>query len=229
MGYIIDIIILAIIGFCIFRGVRAGAVRTAFSLLSVALALILTFMFASPFSQYIEHLPFGQSMHDSVENTILQSIEKTLTAENTLTTNTTESIIQSLSIPNSMKKELLLKSDFVVRNAAVSAANAVADALASAYLKIIFALILFLLILLIFRLVRKLTEQIFKLPLLKELNHIVGAVAGLVNGILLAYLLFATIGTLSTAPFMGWLASAKETSFLFKNIYENNFLLSAIL
>ena len=128
-----------------------------------------------------------------------------------------------------MKNSLLLKSDFVVRNADVPASEAVADALASAYVKAISSVVLFILLLLLLRILRIVCEQLFKLPLLKDVNRIVGAAAGLVNGIFIAYLLLSAISALSGMPTFEWLASAMESSYIFKNVYENNAILSAIL
>ncbi len=229
MAYILDILILAIVIFCIFRGIRRGAVKTAFSLLSFAVALILTFMFASPVTQYIEQQPFGQSMHESIEVALTDKIDGLLYTDKTDTTNTTESILKTLSVPEYMKKSLFLQSDFFVRNADVPAANAVADALASAYMKIICTIVLFIVLLLLLRILRFVAEGIFKLPLLKEINRIVGAAAGLVNGIFIAYLVLSAVSALSGIPAFSWLAPAKEASYIFKNVYENNVILSAIL
>lgn len=229
MAYILDIIILLIVGFCIYRGIRRGAVKTAFSLLSFAVALILTFMFASPVTQYVEQQPFGQSMHDSIEVALTEKIEGFLHIEESPTTNTTESILKTLSVPEFMKKSLLLQSDFFVRNADVPAANAVADALASAYMKVICTIALFIVLLIVLRLLRFAAEQVFKLPLFKEINRIVGAAAGLVNGIFIAYLVLSAVSALSGIPAFSWLAPAKEASYIFKNVYENNVILSALL
>ncbi len=227
--YILDIIILAICAFCIWRGIRRGAIRTAFSLLSLIVTLSLTIMFASPFTQYIEQLPFGQKMHISIETAIEEKVNEILQLEGSETSNTTEDILKSLSVPEFMKKSLFLKSDFVVRNANVAASKAVADALATAYMKVLCTVILFIALLIALRLVRFLAELIFKLPLLKQLNGILGAVAGLVNGMVISYLLLSLVATLSALPAFEWLAPAKDASYIFKHIYENNALLSAIL
>ncbi len=229
MHYILDIIILAICAFCIWRGVRRGAIRTAFSLLSLIVALFLTFMFASPFTQYIEQLPFGQNMHVSIETALEEKVNEILQLEENETSNTTEDILKAFPVPEFMKKSLFLKSDFVVRNANVAASKAVADALASAYMKVLCTVILFIAFLILLRLVRFLAELVFKLPLLKQLNGLLGAVAGLVNGIVISYLLLSLVATLSALPAFEWIAPAKESSYIFKNIYENNALLSAIL
>ncbi|MBQ4159363.1 MAG: CvpA family protein [Clostridia bacterium] len=229
MPYILDIIVLILILLCVIRGIRRGAVRTAFSLFSFIIALILTFMFASPFAQFIEKQPWGMEMHQSIEGSLTDKIDAILEKEESETTNTTESILNTLLVPEFMKNSLLLKSDFVVRNADVPASEAVADALASAYVKAISSVVLFILLLLLLRILRIICEQLFKLPLLKDVNRIVGAAAGLVNGIFIAYLLLSAISALSGMPTFEWLASAMESSYIFKNVYENNAILSAIL
>ncbi len=249
MPYILDIIILVIIVFCILRGIHRGAVRTAFALLSFAAALILTFMFASPVTQYIEKQPFGQKMHETIEEALNESISKIIsTALPDMTSgiqsdlsieipsnfsldipNTPESILETLSIPESMKKSLFLQSDFFVRNQDMPAKNAVATTLASTYMKALCTGALFLLLLLLMRVFRFIAEQIFKLPLLKDLNRVIGGVAGLVNGIIVSMLVLSGISLFSAVSDASWLISAKETSLIFKFMYENNILLSAIL
>lgn len=229
MAYILDIIILAIVIFCIIRGAKKGAVRTAFSLLSFVVALMLTFMFASPLTQYIEQQPFGIEMHASVEQAIEVKINGILKKGNEGTSNTTEDIVKSLSVPEFMKKSLLMQSDFFVRNADIPAAKAVADALASAYMKIICSVFLFIALLILLWLLRHLCELIFKLPILKEINRLLGGVAGFVNGIFIAYLVLSAVSALSGLPYFAWLAQAQESSFIFRYVYEYNILLSAFL
>lgn len=229
MAYILDVIILAIVIFCIVRGVKNGAVRTAFALLSFVVALIFTFMFASPITQYIEQQPFGIEMHESIEQALEEKINGILKSDDSNATNTTEDIIHSLSIPEFMKKSLLMQSDFFVRNADVPATKAVADALASAYMKIICTVVLFVVLIILLWLLRLLCELIFKLPILKEINKLIGGVAGLVNGIFISYLVLSAISALSGFTFFSWLAPTKEASYIFKYLYENNIVLSAIL
>ncbi len=230
MQYILDIVVLIVLVFCIFRGIKRGAVRTIFSLFSFIIALVLTFMLASPFAQYMEKLSFGESMHASISKAVEDKIDGFLFKEEDVeTTNTTESILDTLSVPTYMKKSLFLKSDFFVRNSDVPASKAVADTLASAYMKLIYSVVLFVLLLIGLRLLRILAELVFKLPLLKDVNRIVGAVAGLINGIVIAYLLLSAVSALSSLPGAEWLQSAMESSYIFKNIYENNALFSAIL
>ncbi len=229
MAYILDIIILAIVVFCIIRGAKRGAVRTAFSLLSFVVALVLTFMFASPLTQYIEQQPFGINMHDSIEQAIEVKINGILNRDAEETSNTTEDIIKSLSLPEFLKKSILMHSDFIVRNADVPAAKAVAGSLASAYLKMICSVALFIILLILLRILRLFCEQLFKLPILKEINRLVGGIAGFVNGIFIAYLLLSAVSALSGLPYFAWLAPAKESSYLFKYVYEYNILLSAFL
>lgn len=233
MGYILDIGILLILVLCIYRGAKRGAVRAAFSMLSFIFALILTFMFYSPFAQFVEQTEFGKSMHTSVEASLAKKLDSALFERDTdgdaQASNTTESILDSLAVPKFMKKTLFLQSDFAVRNADTSATVAVAGALTSAYMKIITAILLFLAMLILMRILRFIAEQIFKLPLLKDVNKFVGGAAGLVNGIFVSFLLLSTVSALTCLPGFDWLVPAKEASFIFKNVYENNIILSALL
>jgi len=229
MGIILDAILIGILILCIFLGIKNGLVRTVFSMLSFIVALILTIVFAPPVTQMAEHTPIGQELQASIQTSVSGQIDTLLANTENPVTNTTEGILDALQVPQYLKQSLFMKSDFNLRNTEMTASLAVANALSHAYIGLIVSVLLLIVLLILLRLLRFVAEQIFKLPLLREANRIVGGVAGAVNGVFVCFLVLFAINALSAIPALGFLVPIKEASLIYKNIYETNILMSFLV
>ena len=140
--------------------------------------------------------------------------------------NTTEGLLNTLKIPQFMYESVFAQSDFLVRTAQLTVAEAVSRALTSTFMKAMAGILLFLLLLIGIWLLRIVLEMIFKLPLLKEVNRLAGFLAGLVNGVLLSYLVLAVLGSLSGFSELTFVRDTIAQSYVYKNFYETNILWS---
>lgn len=224
MPYVLDIIIVIILSICIWRGFKRGFIASAFGILTFLLAAGLSFMFYVPFSEYIVKTPVGQNVSDAVNRSVYQSVSSFMVDEKDDSV-TTENLLDELKIPNFLREIVYQGSDFLIRNTKKTVTEAVSVSLSGAIIKIAAGLLLFILLLIGIWIVRIILELIFKLPLLSGINKITGGAAGLVNGVLLSYLVLAVVSFLITFIGTDWLRETAEQSYIFTNVYESNFII----
>lgn len=225
MPYVLDVIILVILCFCLWRGLKKGFIAAAFGILTFFVAAALSFMFYTSFSELIVKTPAGQNAQQSIEDSVYKSVSGLMLNEDETLANT-EDIIDSLKLPDFLRGPVYSGSEFLVRNAQQTAAQAVSGALSATIVKIACGLLLFVLLLIGLWILRMVLELVFKLPLLHGINKLAGAVAGLVNGVLLSYLLLAVIGFLASFPAMEWLSSMTADSYAYVHLYQNNMIMN---
>lgn len=250
MAYLLDAVILIIIVLCVVRGVKKGFIKSAFSILTFLLAALLSFMFYVPFSEYALSTPAGQnisqSLHDSVykavmgedksanitpsENDAAEQSKKnsdiTEKRDTAYENSTTEGIINRLKLPTFMFSSVMAQSDFLVRTAKVTAAEAVSSAVTMAFMKAISGILLFLLILIGLWILKKILELMFKMPLLRDVNKIAGGAAGFINGVLISYLLMAAVSSLSGFQELVFIQNTVNQSYIYQNFYQTNIIFS---
>lgn len=230
MSYAIDVIIVAIMLFFAVRGMKKGFIKALFSIISFLLALILTFIFASPFASYAKNTEVVKSIYASLTDSFSEYIdEKIGTAAN----KTTDSIIAVLNLPDFIanSSSLSVKSNFFDRNnnsESYGAATAVAEAVGDSCFRAICSVSLFVILCLAIFILRKLLELIFKLPLLNSVNKGLGAFAGLLNGFIISYILISLLSAAACSPSAAWLSEALEHSYIAGFMYEKNLILSIL-
>ena len=241
MPYVLDAVIAAIVIICVVRGAKKGFIRAAFGIVTFLLAAVLAFMFYGPFSDYVITTPAGQTVEQNLYDSIYKAVAGNAAqpqhegAEQAApepeqaapeperqkpAANTTEDVLNAMKIPQFMFQSVFAQSDFLVRTAQLTVAEAVSKSLAGAFMKALAGILLFLLLLI------GLWLLVFKLPLLKEVNRLAGFLAGLVNGVLLSYLVLAVFGSLSGFGELTFIHDTIAQSYVYKNFYETNIVMS---
>lgn len=236
MPFILDAIIIAVLVFCVIRGAKKGFIKAAFSILTFLIAAILSFMFYVPFSDYVMTTDVGKNMTTGLEDSIYQAVSMGATTDTAapeatpapslenIDLGTTDGIINALKLPEFMFSSVMAQSDFLMRTAQITAAEAVSKSLSVSFMKAISGILLFVLILIGLWLLRLLLEFIFKMPLLKEVNKLAGFVAGLVNGVLVSYLILAIISSLSGFNELSFIRDTASQSYIYNNLYQTNII-----
>ena len=231
MAYILDILIIIILAVCVWRGVKKGFIKAAFSILTFLLAALLSFMFYVPFSEFVTNTSIGQNVSQSIQTSVYKAVsgdaqndkENAQTQEST-GEGTTEGIISNMKLPSFMFSSVFEQSDFLMRTARVTAAQAVSTSLSTAFMKLISGILLFVLILIGLWIIKKILEFIFKLPLLKEANKLAGFIAGIINGVLISYLVIAICVSLSGFSELSFIKDTIDKSYMYNNFYQSNMI-----
>ncbi len=220
MPYVLDILIIIILVFCIWRGFKKGFIASLFGILTFIIAASLTFLFYVPFSHYIAQTPVGDSVNAAVNSSVYQSVSNMMTEGAQGSRATAEQIVEDMKIPDFIRDTVFQGSDFLMRNAQKTAAEAVSASMSDMIIKIGAGLLLFIILLIGLWILRFALEMIFRLPLLHGINKITGSAAGFVNGILLSYLALTIVSFLMTLTSAAWLLETAQHSYIFTNVYK---------
>ncbi len=197
MGYILDLIVLAIIGLFTFIGYKKGIIKVAFGLISFILAIIISLILYKPISTLIiEHTSLTSSLESTIE-TRLSSGDK----------EETDGIIA-----NYYK---------TVKTASIPV---IATNIAKTIIQIACIIVVFIVTSVILLFFRFSGDLIAKLPLIKQANHIIGFLYGLVKGTLLIYGLFAITTLLAPIVDLKNVLNIINSSIISNIMYNNNII-----
>lgn len=218
------IIVLAILAVNALIGMKAGFIKTAFSLFSMIVALGLT-LWISP---YVNDSMRG---NEKLYHYVGTKVERILPViEKNSDKKVQEAAIDKMLLPKSIKNSLLVNNNKeVYKKLAVKSfkgymksylTGIVINALA---FSITFIVLLIVLWVLCFAL-----NIISKLPLLNQINKMAGLLAGLVHGLVVVWLLFILLTVFGSST---WGQKAMEmigNDTILSMIYNNNFILKFI-
>lgn len=218
------IIVLAILVVNALIGMKAGFIKTAFSLFSMILALGLT-LWISP---YVNDYMRG---NEKLNNYVGSKVEKVLPIiEKNADKKAQETVIDKMLLPKSIKNSLLENNNKeVYKKLSVKSfkgymknylTGIVINALAFSVTYIILLIILWALCFTL--------NIISKLPLLNQINKLAGLLAGLVHGLVVVWLLFILLTVFGSST---WGQKAMEmigNDTILSMIYNNNFILKFI-
>ncbi len=207
MSIIIDIVIIAIILFCLYRGYKKGLVGLAFSIVSFFAALIIAFILFVPVSSFVIN---NTEFDYNIKSAIISNFNSEETTEdgesNFITTYINEQIDEAkgktLEVVATEISELCIKGIVFI------------------------ALYIVARIALVF--VRVIADLIAKLPILNQFNKIGGIIFGLLKGFVITYGVLAIL--LLVSPMFNESTFFKElnNSFVGGMMYNNNIIVKMI-
>lgn len=205
---VLDIIAVAIIVFCVFKGIKNGLVKALFGTAALILALVLTSLTANPVSEYIKDTPFGETVYEKTKIEILDAEDfefpgNFLDEEEFSKINIGEKTTKEV---NALEEELSL-----------SIGDAVISSLCS--------FVLFALYFVAFKIVARLLDAVCKLPLLKTFNKAGGFIAGSVNAYITLLVFGCVIMILLSTDAGAYITKQLSESFIASWIYQNNILI----
>lgn len=217
---ILTIIVLAIFAICILGGYKKGFLKTAFSLLSWIIVLVLC-NYAAPIvtNVIVESTPIDEVIQTAVDAKIGEIITETLE---------TSGVAELEDALPAELKTVLLGENVSLQDAVL---NGVLDT--SALVNGIVNIMGFIVTVVGLRIVMKLVELtltiIGKLPLIGPLDKLLGAVFGVGNGLILNWLLLAVVSVSALSGANTEFATYISQSELLTWLQENNLLLNLIV
>lgn len=219
MGFIVDIIVVAIIALSIFMGYRKGLIGVAFKIASFLVALVLAFILSGPITNYIiENTEFD----DNIKATIQQTLEAKGT-EN-IEQESKEGDATSAIITDYVAKQ--------IKEATAETQNEVAALVATNLTQTIVNAIVFIGIFLVARILlfflKFLAEAIAEIPIIKQFNAVGGILYGVLKGFFVVYLFFAIVSLAAPIINIGGFLEIIDNSYLGSMLYNNNLLLKIL-
>ena len=236
MFNLIDVIVLAVILIMGFVGYKMGFVKTIISLLSFFIAVGIALAFYKPLAVILtEKTNVDEWVKEKVTNTridasgdmIVLREENDANEQETLPVETKEekeSVVQGLlqELPNNIISTFSLKE--AKDNAKVEFANKLSELI----MKLFSLIIIFIVVRVTLLIATFIIDGIMKLPVLKQINEILGLTIGVVLGFVELYVVFAIITFIASIADISFVISAIKSSFLASILFENNLIIKLL-
>lgn len=205
---LLDFAIVLTLAICVLHGMRKGLILSLASFLVLALSMIgatmvsqaatepLTDLIAPQVALAIEAqtLDSFPEMEDSDGSIFLDQVGETLTESDTLS-----SVMTFLGIDQAYLETFLETSSSTASAYRSTVFNSIANTITSAFVSVIIWLVVFIILMLVLTLIAHALDLAARLPVIHQLNAASGAVFGLIQGLILVFIV------LVVAEFFGWL------------------------
>lgn len=199
MGFLVDVIIVALVVLSTFLAYKKGLVAQAIKLCAVIIAIIATLLLYRPVANFVIN---NTDIDETIQNSIYErayDVAKQKTNNENPETDMVEGV--KLAGIQHTSRELSIQ----IINVAV-------------------ILILFFGIKFALRFVTAIANTVAKLPILNKLNKVGGLIYGLIRGVVIVYACLLLIGFIGKVDDSSVLHKTVEQSNLGKTMYENNIL-----
>lgn len=206
-------------------GMKAGMIKTIFSLCSMVIALLLT-VWLSP---YVNDYMRG---NDKIYEAVSTKVEKILPViDKSSDKNEQVTLIEGMSLPKSIKDALIENNnaDAYKKLAVKNFKDYVKGYVTGIVINALAFSLTFIVILILLWVISIALDIISKLPLLNQINKLAGLIAGFVHGVVLVWLLFIILTVFSSSE-IGQKAMVMigENQFL-SLLYDYNYLLNFVI
>ena len=212
----IDLLLVLALGLMVWMAARRGFFRTALRLGAWIVSIALAGALSAALAQPIYEAFFSTPMRAMIEQNIGAAVESSQAAQ--VAQKVIEELpaaLQQLAGVAGISTEGLignLQSNFTVADAAALLEQSVAAPIAIAVIRLVMGLILFVLLLIGLQFVCRKLEKLREIPVFKQTDWILGAVLGLVKGVLLVLVLALLLRAAAALNDGGNFALAVENS-----------------
>ena len=229
---IVDYVILAIIGVSVIMGMYRGFVSGVLNLISLLGALLIAHL---TYPQLAEVLQGNESlirtlMYYTDAGSRITDVELAMTPVSNLSSDTLTSILQSANLPEVFQQ--FVRSNVSSQVFAGAGSSNISEYLnqtiIAVSLNIICFLLCFLLAYLVLTMLGNLICYVFRLPVLRHLDALMGGVFGGVRGVFLVFVIFALVPIILTVSPIEQVGDLIEQSKLAGYFYKTN-LIAAIM
>ena len=185
MTYVIDGLLVALFALCVYIGWRRGFVKTISGLIALVAALLVATTFAGPLAEWVHA--------NMVEPTVISTLEEHFTgdipsepAEIAMALDKLPAFITDLLDPEQVGDPEAIFNQMMNLEEGETAADAIADRIITPVvlpvLEMVCSIILFILTYIVATILLRFLDLVTKLPVLKQLNGLLGVVAGGLTG-----------------------------------------------
>ena len=214
MGIIVDIILIAILCTCIFFWYKRGFIGVIVKLFSFIIALVISLILFKPISNLIvEHT----SIDDNLKSSISQMIQGDTSSEEESSAN-----IENSSAPTVITNYINTSIEKATQEAKTNIAESVSESLAMNVIHIAVIFLLFIIARIILFFIKKLSDLFTELPIIKQFNTAGGILYGILQGLLIIYIILAIISLFVPSPSI---KEAISSSYIGSALYNYNLIL----
>lgn len=242
--------VLAILLIFGYAGWKKGILRIVLSLASVVLSIVAMVIISPVVGKIIrEHTPLYDSIENKVYNTILKDDEINNAADITIGAGAenisayeqdsqelisyVNSVIQEINLPPVIQEQIN-KSEAGLEDLNISGSmNTIKDQVVALFAtrlsdviyNIIIHVVVLVVVFILLRLVVATTDIIGRLPVLKQANHITGCIVGIIEGMVIIWMLFAITSVFAYTDYGASIISCINDNKILTWINDNNLIL----
>ena len=217
---IVDLVIVAIILLCVGLGYKRGLTGCLLKIISFILAIIVACIFFKPVSiLIINNTQIDENLENSIRSVIIKQEEEKNEVEKTEEDTTMPTVVQEY-----INETLEDATNDVKNKVADTTANKVATLIINAGVWITIFIIAKILLLVI----KLITKWITKLPVIKQFDKLGGIIYGLLEALIIIYIILAIISFLSPMLPNSILILSIKKSFIGSFMYNSNLFLKII-
>ena len=204
---VLDIVFLLIIIMCVYYGFKKGMLKTIASLATMIVGIWVALYFYRSFIMLLERIPIINNMLTEIKKVIYK--------------------ILMLKLEESGVTEFFrgLVSQNVINQGNSAVANSVTN--------IIYSITMMLILLIVVKVGLALTVKIIgifeHLPVIKQVNRVLGGCIGLINGVLICYVVATLMFVVMANVDVKWLSDNIKESNIAKYFFDTNIIIKAIL
>ncbi len=192
MGIVLDIMIIAIMVLCVVYGAKKGFFRSLMFLATGLCALLIAYTFTPMLSHYINESYIVEPIAGGIETTFLSIAENADSAseyDKELLLNNSQfvSLMENAGFTGQEIEDKINVNDLGDREAIARLARTVAEPIAKTVSDSLAFIIIFIIALIVLRIITAIIGAVMKLPVLKELDAVMGWVFGIVSALLFAF------------------------------------------
>lgn len=218
------IIVLLIIVLNVYIGRKMGLIKILFSMLSMLISILLTIII----NPYVQNVAYNNKMiYEKIYNAVDTAIESKEASEIGGKTNNKEEYIKKLKIPANISRAI--KEDDSGSKVTKKFKQYVNEYITKIIIDTISFIITFLIVFILVWALSKGLNIVSKLPVINTLNKAGGMIIGLIQGIIIIYLLFVIITVFNTTETGETILKLIDESVFLSFIYNKNYLLELIV
>ena len=219
MGIIVDLIIVLILGLCIFNGYKKGLAKSLIKLLTTAIAIIIALVLYRPVVNFVIE---STTIDDNIQLSLEKIMNQNSNNENQELVDENSGIPKPISdyLNNNVKNSVEQQKENAITETSKKAAELIVN-LACVILIYIIAKILL-------KTLTVFIDIFASLPIIKQFNQPGGIIYGLLEGIVIILIILTLISVIS--PLIGnyEISNLILESYIGKFLYNNNIILNLI-
>ena len=212
---IVDIIIILIMALAVFLGMKKGLISCIIDIVAVIVALILALLLCKPVANaIIDNTNFDENLRATIVQNIPLSNTDFKVEEGS---NLPEPVVEYI---NGITSNVNTSKDEAIDN--------ISKELALGIISVIAFLAIFIIVRIILTFVKIVAKIIDKIPVLKQINKLGGAICGAIEGLIIIYAIFAVFSMISPLIANSQILEQIYNSNIGALMYNNNLILKAI-
>ncbi|MBQ2462166.1 MAG: CvpA family protein [Clostridiales bacterium] len=227
---IVDYVILGILGVSVLFGIYRGFISSVLNTGGCLISVVASFMLYPRLTEYIASNPELQRtlLTYTDASSRIGDLATSIMNVGNLTAQTIADIVDKTGLPESISEVLRSNLSNQVYGASQSVSSYVSQTVMGASTNILCYIVCFVALYLVISLLLSAIRAIFKLPVLKQLDGLVGGVFGLLRGMILVFVLFALLPLVQTVVPLDTVNEVVSASTL-APLFNNGALVTAIM